>query len=83
MGQGEGANQPTKGLCAPTPFPTLLGEVGRLHLAWEASLQHLPGLPKHLSVMLVITRYLRNTPGLQNPSFNISIFTSGPFRNSS
>ena len=34
MGQGDGANQPTKGLCAPTPFHTLLGEVGRLHLAW-------------------------------------------------
>ena len=43
MGQGEGANQPTKGLCAPTSFPTLLGEVGRLHLTWEASL-HLLGL---------------------------------------
>ena len=43
MGQGEGANQPTKGLCAPTPFLTLLGEVGRLHLAWEAIL-HLLGL---------------------------------------
>ena len=42
MGQGEGANQPTKGLCAPTPFPTFLGEVGHLHLAWEASL-HLLG----------------------------------------
>ena len=41
--KGEGANQPTKGWCAPTPFPTLLGEVGRLHLAWEASL-HLLGL---------------------------------------
>ena len=43
MGQGEGANQPTNGLCAPTPFPTLLGEVERLHLAWEAIL-HLLGL---------------------------------------
>ena len=41
--KGEGANQPTEGWCAPTPFPTLLGEVGRLHLAWEASL-HLLGL---------------------------------------
>ena len=43
MGQGEEENQPIKGLCAPTPFPTLLGEVGRLYLAWEASL-HLLGL---------------------------------------
>ena len=43
QGQGEGVNQPTKGLCAPTPFPMLLGEVGYLHLTWEASL-HLLGL---------------------------------------
>ena len=41
--KGEGANQPTKGWCAPTPFPMLFGEVGRLHLAWEAIL-HLLGL---------------------------------------
>ena len=45
--KGEGANQPTKGWCAPTPFPTLLGTWGastRLGrqastcLAWGASL---------------------------------------------
>ena len=65
-----GAHHPLVGWFAPSP------------LAHEA-LQHLPGLPKHLSVMLVITRYLRNTFGLQNPSSNISIFTAGPFRNSS
>ena len=41
--KGEGANQPTKGWCAPTLFPTLFGEVGRLHFAWEAIL-HLLGL---------------------------------------
>ena len=53
-----------------------------LPLAHEAP-QHLPGLLKHLSVMLIITWYLRNTSGLQNPSSNISIFTSGPFWDSS
>ena len=41
--KGEGENQPTKGCSAPTPFPTLVGEVGCLHLAWEAIL-HLLGL---------------------------------------
>ena len=41
--KGEGANQPTKGWCTPTPFTTLFGEVGRLHLAWGAIL-HLLGL---------------------------------------
>ena len=41
------------------------------------------GLPKPLSVMLVITRYPWNTSGLQYPSSNISIFTSGPFQSSS
>ena len=47
--KGEGENQPTKGWCTPphththTPFPTLFGEVGRLHLAWEAIL-HMLGL---------------------------------------
>ena len=70
VGIGEGGAQPLSGLVCPLP------------LAHEAP-QHLSGLPKHLSVMLVITRYLRNTSGLQNPSSNISIFTSGPFRNSS
>ena len=70
VGIGEGGAQPLSGLVCPLP------------LAHEAP-QHLPGLPKHLSVMLVITRYLRNTSGLQNPSSNISIFTSGPLRNSS
>ena len=54
VGIGEGGAQPLSGLACPLP------------LAHEAP-QHLPGLPKHLSVMLVITRYLRNTPGLQKP----------------
>ena len=70
VGLGEGGAQPLSGLVCPLP------------LAHEAP-QHLPGLPKHLSVMLVITRYLRNTSGLQNPSSNISIFTFGPFQDSS
>ena len=70
MGIGEGGTHPLSGLVFPLP------------LAHEAP-QHLPGLPKHLSGMLVITWYLRNTSGLQNPSSNISIFTSGPFRDSS
>ena len=70
VGIGEEGAQPLSGLVFPLP------------LAHEAH-QNLPGLPKYLSVMLVITRYLRNTSGLQNPSSNISIFTSGPFRNSS
>ena len=64
VGIGVRGAQPLSGLVCPLP------------LAHEAP-QHLPGLPKHLSVMLVITS------GLQNPSSNISIFTSGPFRNSS
>ena len=63
-------NQPLVGWFAPSP------------LAHEA-LQHLSGLPKHLSVMLAIAWYPRNTSGLQYPSSNISIFTAGPFRNSS
>ena len=70
VGIDEGGAQPLSGLVCPLP------------LAHEAP-QHLSGLPKHLSVMLVITRYLRNTSGLQNPSSNISIFTSRPFWNSS
>ena len=41
--KGEGETSPKMGGAPPTPFPTLLGEVGRLHLAWEASL-HLLGL---------------------------------------
>ena len=65
-----GAHHPLVGWFAPSP------------LAHEA-LQHLPGLPKHLSVMLAIAWYPRNTSGLQYPSSNISIFTSGPFRSSS
>ena len=69
MGIGEGGAQPLSGLVFTLPS------------AHEAP-QHLSGLPKHLSVMLVITRYLRNTSGLQNPSSNISIFTSRPLQNS-
>ena len=69
LGEGGGGAQPLSGLVCPLP------------LAHEAP-QHLLGLPKYLSVMLAITQYLRNTSGLQNPSSNISIFTSGPFRNS-
>ena len=65
-----GAHHPLVGWFAPSP------------LAHEA-LQHLPGLPKHLSVMLAIAWYPRNTSGLQYPSSNISIFTARPFRNSS
>src|SRR3954464_9200697 len=65
-----GAHQPLVGWFAPSP------------LAHEA-LQHLSGLPKHLSVMLAIAWYLRNTSGLQYPLSNISIFTAGPFRSSS
>ena len=49
IGQGEGANQPTKGLSGPTPFTMLLGEVGRLHLTWEASL-HLAWLGGQVSL---------------------------------
>ena len=71
VGIGEGGAQPLSGLVAPSPWPM------------KPPPQHLSGLPKHLSVMLVITRYLRNTSGLQNPSSNISIFTFGPFRDSS
>ena len=65
-----GAHHPLVGWFAPSP------------LAHEA-LQHLSGLPKHLSVMLAIAWYPRNTSGLQYPSSNISIFTVRPFRNSS
>ena len=70
VGIGEGAHNPLVGWFSPSPWPM-------------KPPQHLSGLPKHLSVMLVITQYLQNTPGLQNPSSNISIFTSGPFQNSS
>ena len=65
-----GAHHPLVGWFSPSP------------LAHEA-LQHSSGLPKHLSVMLAIAWYPRNTSGLQYPSSNISIFTSGPFRSSS
>jgi hypothetical protein len=65
-----GGAQPLSGLVCPLP------------LAHE-TLQHLPGPPKHLSVMLAIAWYPRNTSGLQYPSSNISIFASGPFRSSS
>ena len=41
--KGEGANQPTKGWCAPYTLSHVIWEVGRLHLAWEAIL-HLLGL---------------------------------------
>ena len=64
-----GAHHPLVGWFSPSP------------LAHEA-LQHLPGLPKHLSVMLAIAWYPQNTSRLQYPSSNISIFTSGPFRSS-
>ena len=70
VGIGEGGAQPLSGLVFPLP------------LAHEA-LQHLSGPPKHLSVMLAIAWYPRNTSGLQYPSSNISIFTYGPFRSSS
>ena len=68
-GVGRGA-QPLSGLVCPLP------------LAHKAP-QRLPGPPKPLSVTLVVTRYSQNNPGLQYPSSNISIFTSGPFRSSS
>ena len=92
MGQGEGAHQPTKGLCAPTSpryvrwggrgAQPLSGLMCPLPLAHKAT-QRLPGPPKPLSDTLVVTRYPRNNSGLQYPSSNISIFTSGPFRSSS
>ena len=66
---GRGA-QPLSGLMCPLP------------LAHKAP-QRLPGPPKPLSDMLVITWYTRNNSGLQYPSPNIPIFTSGPFRSSS
>ena len=66
---GRGAQPLSRSVC---PLP----------LAHEA-LQHLPGPPKQLSVMLAIARYPRNTSGLQYPSSNILIFISGPFRSSS
>ena len=66
---GRGA-QPLSGLMCPLP------------LAHKAP-QRLPGPPKHLLVTLVVTRYSQNNSGLQYPSSNISIFTSGPLRSSS
>ena len=66
---GRGA-QPLSGLMCPLP------------LAHKAP-QRLSGPPKHLSVTLVVTRYSQNNSGLQYPSSNIPIFTSGPFRSSS
>ena len=68
-GVGRGA-QPLSGLVCPLP------------LAHKAP-QRLSGPPKHLSVTLVVTRYSQNNSGLQYPSSNISIFTSGPLRSSS
>src|SRR3954469_8868221 len=53
-----------------------------LPLAHKAP-QRLPGPPKPLSDTLVMTRYPQNNSGLQFPSSNIPIFTSGPFRISS
>ena len=41
--KGKGQTSPLRGGAPPTPFPTLLGGLGRLHLAWEAIL-HLLGL---------------------------------------
>ena len=66
---GRGA-QPLSGLMCPLP------------LAHKAP-QRLSGPPKPLSDTLVITWYPRNNSGLQYPSSNIQIFTSGPFRSSS
>ena len=70
VGKGVGAHYPLVGWFSPSP------------LAHEA-FQHLSGLPKHLSVMLAIAWYPRNNSGLQYPSSNILIFSSGPFRSSS
>src|SRR4051812_2922992 len=53
-----------------------------LPLAHKAP-QRLLGPPKPLSDTLVITWYPPNNFGLQYPSSNIPIFTSGPFRSSS
>ena len=39
--KGKGQTSPLRGGVPPTPIPTLLGEVGRLHLSWEASLHQL------------------------------------------
>src|SRR4051812_7355081 len=61
---------------------TLSGLVCPLPLAHKAP-QRLPGPPKHLSVTLVVTRYSQNNSGLQYPSSNISIFTSGQLQSSS
>ena len=61
--------------------PALSGLVCPFPLAHKAP-QRLPGPPKHLSVTLVVTRYSQNNSGLQYPSSNISIFTSGPFQRS-
>ena len=61
---------------------TLSGMVCSFPLAHEGP-QHLSGLPKHLSVMLAIAWYPRNTSELQYPSSNIPIFIARPFRNSS
>ena len=66
---GRGA-QPLSGLTCPLPLD-------------HKAPQHLSGPPKPLSDTLIVTRYPRNNSGLQYPSSNISIFTSGPFRNSS
>ena len=68
MWDGVGGAQPLSGLVCPLP------------LAHKSS-QRLPGPPKPLSATLVVTRYPWNNSGLQYPSSNISIFTSGPFRN--
>ena len=61
------------------PFSGLMCSLPLAHKAPQCLL----GPPKHLSVTLVVTRYSQNNSGLQCPSSNISIFTSGPFRNSS
>ena len=68
--------------CGRGPSPG--GLVCPLPLAHKCKApQHLSGPPKPLSDTLVVTRYPQNNSGLQFPSSNISIFSSGPFRNSS
>ena len=82
-GSTKWGHQPQKAAwakCGRGPAPG--GLVCPLPLAHKAP-QRLPGPPKHLSVRLVVTRYSQNNSGLQYPSSNIQIFTSGPFQSSS
>ena len=62
--------------------PALSGLMCPLPSAHKAP-QRLSGPPKPLSVTLVITWYPWSYSGLQYPSSNVPIFTSGPFRGSS